>query len=218
MNKVLGFATSFAFAASLAFASFTLPFFAGEARAQVGDAPIIAADVGTFACGANSGDPAGDPLDCAGVEVIIDCQTDPAMVGLCGVEIPATVGTTVEIQILVDAVTGEFISLNTDPNPVEVGPQTQYLHPDVVLQPNDDRPHWTEPGGLCNPCGPGYEPLGLGMENTLGAEEAWRIEQAVADAEEAAAAKALSLQQAEEEKACRGVPLALKHLLCAAKI
>jgi hypothetical protein len=54
--------------------------------------------------------------------------------------------------------------------------------------------------------------------NALEAEEAWRVEQAVADAEEAAAAKALSLQQTEEEKACRGVPLELKHLLCAAKI
>jgi hypothetical protein len=37
-------------------------------------------------------------------------------------------------------------------------------------------------------------------------------------AEDTAAAKAFSLQQTEEEKACRSVPLALKHLLCAAKI
>jgi hypothetical protein len=57
--------------------------------------------------------------------------------------------------------------------------------------------------------------------NPAGVEAARLIEQAEADAEDAAVAavaNALLLQQAEEEKACRGVPLALKHLLCAAKI
>ena len=206
MNKVLGFATSFAFAASLAFASLTLPFFAGEAAAQLLNPLTNEHNPGEYPCGPAHGDGGGHPFDCDGEEVIIDCWE------ACETEIIVPVTTTIEFDVVVtygiDAdgvvVLKELISVDCCPIVgVDLGPHTLLEDVDGNLIDYQDQIYAAAFG------------------NPAGVEAARLIEQAEADAEDAAVAavaNALLLQQAEEEKACRGVPLALKHLLCAAKI
>jgi hypothetical protein len=204
MKKILSLATSFAFAASLAFAALTLPFFAGQASAQAENA-----GPGAFWCGQDAAG-AELPAVCQGEEVVIECFEG------CDVEITVPVTTTIEYEILMtyiitDGVVElkEFVGF-ADCCPVvgdDVGPHEAYRGVDGELIDYQDQIYATYP--LAAFGGP------------AGAEGARLIEQAEADAEDAvvaAAANALLLQQAEEEKACRGVPLALKHLLCAAKI
>ena len=205
MNKVLGLATSFAFAASLAFASLTLPFFAGEAAAQLLN-PLDQPGPGAFPCGPANGDGGGHPFDCDGEEVVIDCFEG------CDVEVNVPVMTTIEFDVVmtygIDAdglvVLKEFVSVDCCPIVGDdVGPHTILVDVDGNLVDYQDQIYAAAFG------------------NPAGVEAARLIEQAEADAEDAAVAavaNALLLQQAEEEKACRGVPLALKHLLCAAKI
>ena len=209
MNKVLGFATSFAFAASLAFASLTLPFFAGEAAAQLLNPVTNEHLPGEFPCGPANGDGGGHPFDCDGEEVIIDCWE------ACETEIIVPVMTTIEFDVVVtygiDAdgvvVLKELISVDCCPIVGDdLGPHEALRDIDGNLVDYQDQIYATYPVAFGGPAG---------------AEGARLIEQAEADAEDAAVAavaNALLLQQAEEEKACRGVPLALKHLLCAAKI
>jgi hypothetical protein len=205
MNKVLGFATSFAFAASLAFASLTLPFFAGEAAAQLLN-PLDQPGPGAFPCGPANGDGGGHAFTCDGEEVIIDCFEG------CDVEIIVPVMTMIEFDVVVtyiltDGVVEfkEFVSVDCCPiEGVDIGPHTPLV--DVQTGELIDYQDQIYAAAFGNPAG---------------VEAARLIEQAEADAEDAAVAavaNALLLQQAEEEKACRGVPLALKHLLCAAKI
>ena len=199
MNKVLGFATSFAFAASLAFAALTLPFSAGQASAQASDP-----QPGTYFCGM---DDAGNALPevCQGEEVVIDCFEG------CDVEIIVPVMTMIEFDVVVtyiltDGVVEfkEFVSVDCCPIVGDdVGPHTILVDVDGNLVDYQDQIYAAAFG------------------NPAGVDAARLIEQTEADAEDAAVAavaNALLLQQAEEEKACRGVPLALKHLLCAAKI
>ena len=101
-------------------------------------------------------------------------------------------GPIVWVDILIDAETGAFISV--------VGPSL------------------ADPWAVENPSvvGPGL-PVRRGGGLSL-AEEAALFDLAEDESEAAAAAESFRLQQADEEKACRGVPLALKRLLCAAKI
>jgi hypothetical protein len=213
MKKILGFATSFAFAASLAFASLTLPFFAGEAAAQLLNPITNNQGPGTFPCGVP---PAGADHTCEGEVVIIECLEG------CDVAIMAPVMTMVEFEVLqvykitdgVVELTQEIVSFACCPLVVgrDIGPHRAYEDVDGNQIPI---------GGLVYPdLNGGVTPEAkiAGFGNLAGLEDARLIEQAEADAEDATVANALSLQQAEEEKACRGVPLALKHLLCAAKI
>jgi len=204
MKKILSLATSFAFAASLAFAALTLPFFAGQASAQAENAGPGAFWCGQDALGAEL------PAVCQGEEVVIECFEG------CDVEITVPVTTTIEYEILMTyiitdgvVVLKEFVEFD-DCCPVtgvDVGPHEAYR--DV------------QTGELIDYQDQIYATYPVAFGGPAGAEGARLIEQAEADAEDAvvaAAANALLLQQAEEEKACRGVPLALKHLLCAAKI
>jgi hypothetical protein len=203
MKKILSLATSFAFAASLAFAALTLPFFAGQASAQAENA-----GPGAFWCGV---DDAGNPLPavCQGEEVVIECFEG------CDVEIIVPVTTMIEFDVVVtygiDAdglvVLKELVSVDCCPIVGDdVGPHRPLEDVDGNLIDYQDQIYAAAFG------------------NPAGVEAARLIEQAEADVEDAAVAavaavaNALLLQQAEEEKACRGVPLALKHLLCAAKI
>jgi hypothetical protein len=200
MKKILSLATSFAFAASLAFAALTLPFFAGQASAQAENA-----GPGAFWCGQ---DAAGNdlPAVCQGEEAIIDC-----FVG-CETEIIVPVQTMIEFDIIMTYEINngvvelkEFVGFDAccPVTGVDVGPHTPLV--DVHGNTIDIQDQL----------------YAAGFGNPAGVEAARLIEQAEADAEDAAVAalaNALLLQQAEEEKACRGVPLELKHLLCAAKI
>ena len=204
MKKILSLATSFAFAASLAFAALTLPFFAGQASAQAENA-----GPGAFWCGFEVDGVTPLVADCQGEQIEVECPVG------CDVEITVPVTTTIEYEILMtyiitDGVVElkEFVGF-ADCCPVvgdDVGPHEAYRGVDGELIDYQDQIYATYPVAFGGPAG---------------AEGARLIEQAEADAEDAAvaaAANALLLQQAEEEKACRGVPLALKHLLCAAKI